>query len=837
MLKSVSSSHGSSAARRRLKVLVAVVPTTRRRKWLPWLSFMAVVLFGVMTLPVLDGLISPLGGTAAAAAEASTMTSAETRTPVERIPDGRMLRPAPRRKPRRSSLRSQELERQREEQRLRTIAEIDAIHAEYWQQAGSHKSWPTGTAYARFSTRFQDSIADQIRSILEYALAHNIRIPRHLIFFDLAVRGVTNRRVGLDQVRSTLGSRKATVLLLFSTNRLFRKTYLTLQFVDSIYRELRARCIFVTSGIDTDNADQWESLLHLYALMDQFVVRMAVSHIHAAHKGMLERRVVFGTLSYGYDGRPIEGELTKLGKPRRELMLNEGTAEIVRRIFRWYVEDRLDIIEIVRRLNADPTIPLPPRAISGRWTRLAVRTVLKNTRYRGMWRYGVCESVFLPDSDYVRQRTRVEPLKEVRIESLRIVDDRLWYGAQERLAGQRSNGGRPITDGDHESRPKLLNGLVVCPTHEDQALYVAGPNGNAMVCPLCQAMSAAERPLYTVLNRRRATEMLIAKVVELLSADDELIARSIAVCKSVAEGSQRPDPATAAHVRQELRQLERAIAVTRRTVGESEEDQAAAERTIRDLQGDAAGLRAELARLETADSRLPRVPTTDEIRELLREAATRLTTAVGSHDREVVTRARRILELLTDGRIALEQQGPRSAQRGWLRGRFRVRLLTYLVEQCGGVVGDDGAEITIDFRRPSDLDAKAEQAWQLYQHGALHKEISLQLPCGKLQVTKYLKHAAKRHGVPYEDGRRRRFKLPAKQSEPPRYVRLAPEVGQLVEEGLLLFEIGERLKVNRTTLTKAYNKYRVDRGLPPLDGRARRKLLGLKDRPRREDTT
>jgi len=822
---------------RRPPIQLAVVVAPKRMPCTALVSFAVLMLIAVATA-VSEGATAAACGSYVTAAPVSTVSAAdaEKHPPLDRIPDGRRLGSARRAKPRRGSRRSRELEQERAERRRRTEQELDALHAEYWQEAGNKKNWPVGTAYARFSTRFQESIGDQIRKILEFALANQIRVPRNLIFYDLAVRGVKNRRAGLDEVRLTLRSRKATVLLLFSTNRLFRKTYRTLEFVDTIHRELCARCVFVVTGIDTNDKAEWESRLHLHALMDQFVVRSGVAHIHAAHEGMLERRLVFGTLSYGYGGTPIPGELTKLGKPRREIIIDETTAEVVRRIFRWYVEDRVDVIEIIRRLKADPAIPLPPRALSGEWTRLAVRNILKNSRYIGLWKYGVSESVFLPEADYVRQRPRVEPLKEVRIDTLRIVADGLWYGAQERLATERgTRRGRPPVDGDRESRPKLLNGLLVCPTHDDQVLHVAGPYGNAMVCPLCRAMPAAERPLYTVLNRRLAAELLIAKLVELLAGDAALVEQSIAVCRSAAEGAQRPDPQAAVRLRQELGQLERAVAVTRRTIGESAEEQAQAERTIRELQGDAAGVRADLARLEASAQQIPRVPTADEVRALLNEATSRLTAAVTTDDLEVVAQARRMLELVTYGRITLEQQGLRAPKRGWLRGRFRVRLLAYLVGECGGAVHDDGVEVTVDFRRPSPRDAQAEQAWALKAEGLLCVEIASRLNCSKGKVTKLLKHAAQERGVPYEDGRSRRSNLERKHREPPLFERVAPEVGRLVDEGLLLIEVAERLNLDRTTLTKAYNKYRRDQGLPPLDGRARRKLLEHKNRPRPDD--
>lgn len=828
--------------RRRRPLRIAIIAPPRSRALHYLLPLLVFLVIGVASAVLGDDGPSLPGCTAALQVRQVAVAAAPDAVPngpIDRISDGRPLGSSTRRRPRRGSRRSRELEREREERRRKTEEEIDRIHAEYWKEAGTKKSWSIGTAYARFSTRFQESIGDQIRKILEFALANEIRVPRDRIFFDLAVRGVKNRRAGLDEVRATLRTRKATVLLLFATNRLFRKTYRTLEFVDTVHRELQARCIFVMTGIDTNNRDQWESLLHLHALMDQFVVRAGVAHIHAAHEGMLKNGIVFGTLSYGYDGRPLPGEFTKRNLPRREIIINETTAAVVRQIFQWFVKDRLDVIEIIRRLKADPAIPLPPRALSETWTRLAVQTILKNTRYRGLWKYGVSESVFLPEADYVRQRPRVEPLKEERIEALRLVDDVTWYAAQERLASNRGNRcGRPAVDGDRVSRPMLINGMVVCPQHEDQALHVGGPRGNAMACPLCRAMPAAERPLYTILNRQLATVLLIDKIVELLAGDTALVEQSIAVCREAAEAIQLPDPQAVARVRHELGQLDRAVALTRRTVGESTEEQVAAEHSIRELQGEAAGLRAELARLESIGRRTPRVPTAEEIQSLLNEAAARLTAAAASDDPEVIAQARRMLELVTEGRIELEQQGERAAKKGWLRGRFRVRLLSYLVEQCGGdAVGDEGVEVTVDFRRASPLDEQADAAWRLKEAARLkgeellNIEIAEQLGYSRSRVTKLLKHAAAMRGVPYEDGRHNR----RKNRTPPKFVQKAAEVGRLVDEGLLLVEIADRLGLDSDTVTKAYNRYRKVQGLPPLDGRARRKLLERKNRPPSQD--
>ena len=135
-----------------------------------------------------------------------------------------------------------EIDDDRRERLARTIKEIDELYAEYeLQLPADFRIQRIGTAYARFSTRFQDSVSDQIRTLLDHALSIGVFVPRDLIFFDLAVRGFKKHRSGLDGVRRTLKSRRASVLLLFSTSRLFRKRYRTLEFVDQMHKGLGVR--------------------------------------------------------------------------------------------------------------------------------------------------------------------------------------------------------------------------------------------------------------------------------------------------------------------------------------------------------------------------------------------------------------------------------------------------------------------------------------------------------------------------------------------------------------------------------------------------------------------
>ena len=78
----------------------------------------------------------------------------------------------------------------------RTAREIDELAAKAHSKLPREAATAIGAIYARYSSRHQDSVADQVAVILEDAVRLGISVPREMIFFDLAVRGFTRERAG-----------------------------------------------------------------------------------------------------------------------------------------------------------------------------------------------------------------------------------------------------------------------------------------------------------------------------------------------------------------------------------------------------------------------------------------------------------------------------------------------------------------------------------------------------------------------------------------------------------------------------------------------------------------
>jgi DNA invertase Pin-like site-specific DNA recombinase len=715
-------------------------------------------------------------------------------------------------------------------------AEIDAVVRDFADRVPPDPSAPVGAVYARFSSRFQHSLPDQVRASLEAAALKNVRVPRDLVFFDRAVRGCRNRRPGLDRLRDALADRRVAVLIAFSTNRLFRKTYMALKFVEEEAVERGVRVLFVASGIDTADADHWRMLLNVHAMTDEMMSGMNAAHIRSAHQGIFAERGVVGTVTFGYRGVAVDGRLTRRNRERRRIEIDPETAPWVRRIFAWFVDDGLSLRAIIHRLNDDPEIPLGPKSSSARWTYSALTTLLRNPRYRGLWEYGRTANVWLAQKDYSRQVLRPAALKSMRIEALRIVDDATWYAAQARRVGeQRRSAGRKAGKGRRPPQPRLLNGLFRCPEH-DRPLLVAGSNGQYLNCPTCNDLPASARAIYSVLDRSVAQRRTCEVLADLVRGDDPLVGSVVAACRAEAASLQRPEPGGQRAATARVASLTAQIDFVLANAGESDRDRVEAGAKLVALRGERARLEAEIAQAAAARTRAIAVPSEAEVCVLIDRLAEILDAAGRSDLGDLETaRARQVVDLLTGGRVDLFQMGERRSHGGWLQARFRPRLISGLVAELAGSPlaadeADAATEATIDFREPSSAEARADRVKEMYDAGILIKAIEAELGLPRCSAAKALKFWHRNRGLAPPDGRGRRAGLVQKRTGPSKAERIADEVARLSDEGLLFAEIATRLGCHRDLITAATAHWHRLRGLPVPDGRSRRKTLPRRSR-------
>ncbi|WDI42491.1 recombinase family protein [Bremerella sp. P1] len=724
----------------------------------------------------------------------------------------------------------EEIRRQQEQFYAKTVKEIDALLDDYNTKISREGADSIGAAYARFSSRFQDSIADQLRSILQDAVRLNIYIPRENVFFDLAVRGFQERRPGLLALREMIEVGNIQTLMIFTTARLYRRAYKCLQFVEEELVERGIRGIFVKSHIDTADGDNWRTTLQALANVDEAQVRVYGAHINASHEGLFDRQMVHTTLSLGYAGEIVEGEVTRRQRPRRRIVIDPKSAQWIVQIFYWYVVDRISIAEIARTLNADENAPAPENSITGLWTHALVRKHLSNPIYRGWWAYGATETKWKSKKDYAAQIPRQAPLREAHFDDLQIIPDECWHAAQTLLAAETSNSGRKPTTRDHDKGPRLLQGLFECPEH-GRRLAAGGANGRVLLCPCCRWIEANSRPIFTHLNRKLALQRTCDHLLKWIRPSEELIDSVIEECVRRSAELQKEDPYILQALKKQAAELKATIDFNRRNPGVSEDEQRQTMLILKDLRRQQNDVLARLNSVEAAQQSPPPTPSREQVAEFLDATRELIQQGLTSKDESLLRKIRLSMEGIIQGKIEVQQMGERSKAKGWLQGQLRIDVAGFVVKELTGVCCTDSntvQEVTIDFKKVDPLDEQSETAKRLWDDGLLHKAIAKQMDCSPSYVTKLIQHWHDKRGLPRPNNKRRRRQLESKQIKVPSYMEIANQVHELMIAGHSNLEIGKELGVSGTTVAKAIKWWHEKRVLPVPTAADRRQLKLLR---------
>lgn len=683
-----------------------------------------------------------------------------------------------------------------------------------------------GCIYARFSTRFQHSIGDQVRVCSEWAEKNDVEVKELHVFSDEAATGKTQNRAGMTAVLAALAGDEVDVVITFATNRIYRKMYRSLQFVEEEILDRRKRCVFVAQNIDTEKTEFWRHLMQVFAMLDEVQVQLLGGQVRAAHEGLLLKKLIHGTLTFGYYGREVPGPLTRLGKPRREWAINADLAPWVVQVFRWFVDEgRLGYSQIARRLR-NASVQPPPRV--GKWTWRAVKHLLANRRYIGDFSYGLNEAIWQNKAGYSRNFRREQPRMVHWDESLRIVDDALFLAAQERVATYKGKGGRKRRGNEGYDADHLLKDLLFCPEH-DRPLGICGAHGGSMACPDCKRQDV--QTLFSMANRKLIQKLLCEELARRIQQDPDLVRLVVEAAQRQVQELQAPDPTKLQSLERDKKTIGERIGFIFDNPGEGQTDRDENGRRLAKLRAERSIIEGQIAELQKG-SRKERMdpPSEQQARELLQDLAGILERAAASDDAETVEKAKGIIIELTGGRIMMSQQGEPRPQGGWLRGTFTLRAVQTLLARSGGGPAQEqqGVEVAIDFRDLDEPERLADQAKVLYDQGLLIKKIASELKTTRNLAAAALQHWFTSRGLEMPDGRSRRSDLAVKHLEQPLYQRLAEEVKRRCDDGQLLQDIARDLSCDRNTITQAFSFWYESWELTAPDGRARRKTLAVK---------
>src|SRR2546421_2978741 len=235
--------------------------------------------------------------------------------------------------------------------------------------------------YARVSSEQQreaNTIASQTASLIEFAKAHDLDVPKEWVFEDEGYSGATLERPGLERVRDLAAEGQIQVVLAYSPDRLSRKYAYQILLIEELARH-GVETLFVKAPRGASAEDQllvqFQGMIAEYERA-QILERSRRGKRHRAHSGEVS---VMSGAPYGYR------YVRKTDESPAAYAVLEAEARVVRRVYEMYTVEGLSIGEITRRINAEG---IPTRKASARWERSTVWALLRNSAYRGAACFG-----------------------------------------------------------------------------------------------------------------------------------------------------------------------------------------------------------------------------------------------------------------------------------------------------------------------------------------------------------------------------------------------------------------------------------------------------------------
>jgi site-specific DNA recombinase len=337
--------------------------------------------------------------------------------------------------------------------------------------------------YIRMSTDEQElSPEQQRREIEEYAKRHGYVIVRWYSDEGISASKGDEIRLGYQRLLIDSNNGDFRAVLCWSTSRFTR---------NHPHEAAEGKRILKNNGIWLDTVKEgkidWNSFEgmikdSIYNIIDHtYSVGLGKDSLRGRRNTFLAGGYPFGSIPYGYN------HLYLCGAERREVKRGTKTknlrgwihsltvigeeAEIVRRIFYWYVNHDMSLAGIARKLN-ELNIPGPGKGIDARWTVQIVRTRLRCSAYAGISRIGG------KPEHYRGAHNRLDA-EERQGDWPVIIDCDTWNRAQEKLTSNQAS--------PHEGKSGALQGIVRCGVcgyvlHKENPRKASDVRGNKYRC-------------------------------------------------------------------------------------------------------------------------------------------------------------------------------------------------------------------------------------------------------------------------------------------------------------------------------------------------------------------
>src|SRR5712672_3388033 len=229
--------------------------------------------------------------------------------------------------------------------------------------------------YARVSSeqqREENTIASQTASLIEFAQAHDLEVPKEWVFEDEGYSGATLERPGLERVRDLAAEGQIQAVLVYSPDRLSRKYAYQILLIEELARHgVETRFLNAPQSATAEDQllVQFQGMIAEYERA-QILERSRRGKRHRARAGEVS---VMSGAPYGYR------YVRKTDESPARYQIDAAEAEVVRLVYDKYTAGGLSIGAIARLLRGRG---IPPRR-RVRGERSVVWAILRNPAYKG----------------------------------------------------------------------------------------------------------------------------------------------------------------------------------------------------------------------------------------------------------------------------------------------------------------------------------------------------------------------------------------------------------------------------------------------------------------------
>ena len=687
-------------------------------------------------------------------------------------------------------------------------------------------------SYSRYSTSLQDesSLEQQQNRCREKASQLGMGISSDLEFSDAALSGTKPDRKGVSDLINAAENGLIDVVIVDSLSRLSRELCFTLSTLKNLIQVHGVRFISVTEGIDSALGN-WELSAMIMGYTHQEYIKTLGSAVIRGQSHAHLNGFSTGGFPFGYKSVSKEGsEFGRQRKLRKEVIIHEDHSQWVRKVFDWFVKDKMAIQQIAKVLTKLEA-PKDHRATVKHWNHQSVSHMLANQYYIGHCAYGKKTNVRNPISGKVHQKLRPveESSKLITLrEDLRIIDQETFDQAQEMLEENRSCYAKKR---GKAGRFKGSTNDIQNPRHHLQGLFVCSKCNSPFITHganymQCKGNIVGSCSVKTCLPRVLAKKIIIHNLQRLLERNQPLAECLFETLKKSIEARKTNQPNEFEVLTKDLKtvtsKLDRLLGLFEDLKEDDPEGQKDLRDKIKARTQEKKNLEQQLAKLTGSSKQSTPAPTLPLIQDKLNFIAN----AIGNDTLSKIPWVKIL------GAIELLEVDTIGHKRKHFAGFLKLetsRLLRLVTD--GSEILSDGCDeqVLLDFIGDPEWFEFKDRILELHAKKMKHKEIGKALGCPRGWVTLVLKHHAAESGIPHVDGR----KLKKRLGKLTVAMKIADQAKALMDEGWLLQEIAKKFGCCRDIITAAVKHWYSSRGLPVPDGRTRRKSLERKSSKKR----